>query len=227
MRVFHVLSLAVFLVSFAVSISADVEYIDTDKETQGEWEEKYGKDGVIIFAAKGQGVVDPAPGGEVDLVREGLITHYETPDGQRFTWTRGNMAHHLSTNSLDGEATKLNACAFAGGQVTVKLEVAASQYQVAAYYDGNENTRVQEIYGYLDDDAPAEPDVTIEKFGNGGIGVYVIWEVTDKPNEPFTILTKQVGPVNAVIGGIFVDVIKTPVESVGKLPITWGKIKAQ
>ena len=227
MKIFHVLSLVVFLVSFAVSTSADVEYIGTDKETQGEWEEKYGKDGVIIFAAKGQGVVDPAPGGEVDLVREGLITHYETPDGQRFTWTRGDMAHLLSTKALDGEAEKLNACAFAGGQVTVKLEVDAAQYQVAAYYGGNENTRVQDIYGYVGDDAPAEPDVTIETFGNDGAGVYVIWGVTDKANEPFTILTKQIGPVNAIISGVFVDVVSSSVESVGKLPITWGKIKAQ
>ena len=59
----------------------------------------------------------------------------------------------------------------------------------------------QVIYGYLGDNAPDEPDVTVEKFGNGGKGVYAIWEVTAALNELFTVWTKQVGPVNAVIGG--------------------------
>jgi len=215
-----------FLIGIAISVSAeDVEYIGTDTETQGEWEEKYGSDGVVIFNAAAQGVVDPAPGGNDDLVREGLISHYETPDGQRFRWARGALSHHLDTESLDGEEQNLNACAFTGGQVHTILEVNSAQYQVAAYYGGNENSRIQDIYGYLGDDAPDDPDVMVEKFGNGGTGVYVIWEVTAEPNEPFTILTKQIGPVNTVIGGIFVDVIVASVVSVGKLSVTWGQIK--
>jgi len=220
------LSLMFFLVGLAISVSADdVEYIGTDTETQGEWEAEYGEDGAVIFSAPNQGVVHPAPGGEDDLVREGAIGNYVTPDGQRFVWTRGDLPHYLNTKSLDGEDQKLNACAFAGGQVHTVLEVDAAQYQVAAYYGGNENSRVQAIYGYFGDDPPAEPDVEIQKFGNGGAGVYVIWEVTAAPNEPFTIWTKQVGPVNAVVGGFFVDVVRAPVESVGKLSVTWGQIK--
>jgi len=80
-------------------------------------------------------------------------------------------------------------------------------------------------YGYLGDEVLGEPDVDIEKFGNGGTGVYVIWEVDAKPGELFTILTKQVGPVNAVIGGIFVDVIDLAVKPAGKLSTTWGEVK--
>jgi len=53
----------------------------------------------------------------------------------------------------------------------------------------------------------------------------VIWEVDAKPGELFTILTKQVGPVNAVIGGIFVDVIDLAVKPAGKLSTTWGEVK--
>ena len=220
------MSLVIFFISFAISASADVKYIGIDKKTQGEWEGKYGKDGVIIFSASHVGQPpDPAPGGKNDLVREGLIKRYETPDGQRFIWARGNMPHFLSTKELDGKHEKLNACAFNAGQVTVILEVDAVQYQVAAYYGGAENTRVQDIYGYLGDDIPAKPDVRIEKFGNGGTGVYVIWEVAAKPKETFTILTKQIGPINAVIGGVFIDAIKEPVRPAGKLSITWGEIK--
>jgi hypothetical protein len=214
-----------FLVGIAVSASADVKYIGTDTDTQGEWEGKYGKDGVVIFDAAAQGAVDPAPAGDNDLVREGLISHYETPDGQRFRWTRGALAHHLNTKSLDGEDQKLNAVAFTGGQVHTVIEVDAAQYQVAAYYGGNENSRVQSIYGYLGDSSPDDPDVEVSKFGNGGNGVYVIWEVTAAPNEPFTIRSQQIGPVNAVISGVFVDVVDAPVESAGKLSVTWGQIK--
>lgn len=226
MRCFYVLSLMLFLVGIAVSASADVRYIGTDTETQGEWETKYGKDGVVIFDAAAQGAVDPAPGGDNDLVREGLISHYETPDGQRYRWTRGDLPQHLNTKSLDGEDQKLNAVAFAGGQVSTVLQVDSPQYRVAAYYGGNENTRVQGIFGYLGDTAPADPDVEIATFGNGGNGVYVIWEVTANPGEPFTVLTTQVGPVNAVISGIFVDDMDPSAVTPGGLIDTWGNIKS-
>ena len=39
------------------------------------------------------------------------------------------------------------------------------------------------------------------------------------------VLTKQIGPVNAVIGEVFVDAIKEPALSEGKLSIRWGEIK--
>jgi len=182
---------------------------------------------VVIFASGDAGVVGPAPGGENDLVNAGLISRYETTDGQRFIWARGDLSQYLSTKSLDGSDETLNACAFAAGQVTTVVEVDADQYQVAAYYGGAENTRVQGVYGYLGSDVPAEPDVTIQEFGNDGAGVYVIWEVTANPNETFTILTTQVGPVNAVISGIFVDAgPATSVEASDKLIDTWGNIKS-
>ena len=44
--------ITIFVISSNCLLEAEVEYIGTDKETQGDWNGKYGANGAILFAPK-------------------------------------------------------------------------------------------------------------------------------------------------------------------------------
>ena len=103
------------------------------------------------------------------------------------------------------------------------IETKLKSYQVAVYVvDWESTVRVEDLFGYQGNKAPADPDVTVEN-PEFNAGMYHIWNVTG--DEPFNLQIIHKGGANWVVSGIFIDAIETAVEARGKLTTTWGQLK--
>ena len=213
---------------FTVTISADVELVDTDTETLGNWVGTYGENGAIVFIAAGEGVQH---GGAVaDEIIEGDIIQWSAVPSSRWVWENpADEAGESALLSIEIPDRYISGCAFSGDWIFT-LEVELDEYFVAGYFlsgevGGGGAGRSQEIWAYQGDDRPDEDPIDVRGFhhaSKGGEPRYYVWKV-DGP-EPFHIDFHTLA-VNAVISGIFVDAVLQPVEPAGKLTATWGGLK--
>lgn len=110
------------------------------------------------------------------------------------------------------------------GLTTIETEL--TDYQVAVFVvDWDSSVRIEELVGFQGDDAPNEPDVTVEN-PSFHEGIYYLWHVTG--GEPFNLQITHKGGANWVVSGLFVDDTKgAAVQYESKLTVTWGEIKKQ
>ena len=202
--------LIIFAIS-CVSIYAAVEYVGEDTETLGNWPDKYGKNGVVVFQPSED--------------REDLKDIVEVIDnGQRWDWANPTQEER-GLIYPDDPKKRLGSCMYNNPVGIVTLETKLKSYQVAIHaIDWDSAVRVEDLVGYQGAKAPQDPDVTVQNpdFHNG---VYYIWNVTG--NEPFTLQITHKGGANWVISGLFVDATGASVDANGKLATTWGSIKEE
>jgi len=208
-RVISVAVMIIFAVSYISSTYCAVEYIGADKETLGNWPEKYGKNGAVIFK----------PGGDSGDLKDIVKI---TDNGQRWDWANPTQDER-GLFFPDDLKKRTGSCMFNNPVGLVTMETKLTNYQVAIHaVDWDSSVRVEDLVGYQGGKAPAEADVTVEN-PDFHQGVYYIWNVTGK--EPFNLQITHKGGANWVISGLFIDAIAQPVELKGKLAVTWGSIK--
>jgi hypothetical protein len=201
--------LAVFIISSISTIYADVKYVGEDKKTLGNWPEKYGKNGAVIFK----------PGGDSKDLKDIIKV---TDNGQRWDWANPTQDER-GLFFPDDLKKRTGSCMFNNPVGLVELETKLKSYQVAiSAIDWDSSVRVEDLVGYQGEKAPKDPDVTVQNpdFHNG---VYYIWHVTG--NDPFKLQITHKGGANWVISGLFVDAVGASVNANGKLTMTWGSIK--
>jgi len=209
LRILMMAILAVFVISSISAIYADVKYVGEDKKTLGNWPDKYGKNGAVIFK----------PGGDSKDLKDIIKV---TDNGQRWDWANPTQDER-GLFFPDDLKKRTGSCMFNNPVGLVELETKLKSYQVAiSAIDWDSSVRVEDLVGYQGEKAPKDPDVTVQNpdFHNG---VYYIWHVTG--NDPFKLQITHKGGANWVISGLFVDAIGASVNANGKLTITWGSIK--
>ncbi|HGJ66482.1 TPA: hypothetical protein ENS27_14055 [bacterium] len=209
LRILMMAILAVFIISSISTIYADVKYVGEDKKTLGNWPEKYGKNGAVIFK----------PGGDSKDLKDIIKV---TDNGQRWDWANPTQDER-GLFFPDDLKKRTGSCMFNNPVGLVELETKLKSYQVAiSAIDWDSSVRVEDLVGYQGDKAPKDPDVTVQNpdFHNG---VYYIWHVTG--NDPFKLQITHKGGANWVISGLFVDAVGASVNANGKLTMTWGSIK--
>jgi hypothetical protein len=209
LRILMMAILAVFIISSISTIYADVKYVGEDKKTLGNWPEKYGKNGAVIFK----------PGGDSKDLKDIIKV---TDNGQRWDWANPTQDER-GLFFPDDLKKRTGSCMFNNPVGLVELETKLKSYQVAiSAIDWDSSVRVEDLVGYQGEKAPKDPDVTVQNpdFHNG---VYYIWHVTG--NDPFKLQITHKGGANWVISGLFVDAVGASVNANGKLTMTWGSIK--
>ena len=230
-----VFGLVLVSLTFASFSIAEVIYLGTDLETQGDWIGEYGRDGAIIFCNEDANfhvvnvLPEPyEPSEEEKLFKKGVIEEIEiTASGGQDAYGWIFNAEPPDTDKIapwrvDG-SNRYAACVSGhGGDVSITLTVNSTHYIVTVYFmDYDTPDRQHDIYGYQGDDLPAEADELIEDYTQG---VHASWEVTE--DEPFRYFAKNIaGSVNSVATAVFVEDIGAAVESTGKLSTTWGHVK--
>ena len=224
------ISLGLILLLFVLSANADVKYLGTDWDTQGDWIGKYGADGAIIFCNQNAHNADlPVPykpSEEEKLFKKGLIEEISITSsggGAAYGWIfNANPGDDKKAPWLVDESSRFAACISGrNADVAITLEVDSDHYNVTIYctdYD-TANTRGQQVYGYQGETLPDKPDEETVKYTDG---VHYSWEVTG--DEPFMYFAKNTLQFNCVASGLFIDDMKA-VKSGGKLSTTWGHIK--
>ena len=199
----------ILIVSACSLVTADVEYIGEDTDTRGDWPDEYGENGAILFAP-------------IDLVDLKDIDQYD--DGGNLRWDWANpTADSRGLIYPDDPGTRAGSCIYNNPIGLITIETKLMDYQVAVYVvDWDSSARVQDMVGFQGDQAPDDPDVTVNnpKFN---AGVYHIWHVSGK--ESFNLQITHKGGANWVVSGIFVDGLRTAVRAGDKLAITWGGVK--
>ena len=204
-------AVVVLVVSVCFLGRADVEYIGDDEDTKGDWPEKYGKNGAILFAP-------------VDLEDLKDITAYN--DGGNLRWDWANpTADKRGLIYPDDPNKRAGSCVYNNPVGLITIETKLKDYQVAVYVvDWDSTARIEDLVGFQGDKAPKEPDVTVNN-PVFNAGVYHLWHVTGA--EPFSLQITHKGGANWVVSGIFVDDTGTAVETSGKLAATWARMKAE
>ena len=202
---------AMLVVSAYSLVSAEVEYVGADTDTRGDWTGKYGENGVILFAIQ-------------DLVDLKVITEFDDGGNQRWDW-ENPTADERGPVYLDDPGQRTGSCVFNNPVGVFTIETSLSNYQVAAYVvDWDSSVRVQDMVGFQGDEAPGDPDVTVEN-PEFNTGMYHIWHVSG--GEPFKLQITHQGGANWVMSGIFVDDLgaATAVQAKGRLAATWGRLR--
>lgn len=208
-RRFLLLVAAAALVVSAYSMaSAAVEYLGADTDTKGDWVDKYGNNGVILFAAE-----------DMEVLKD--ITAFDDGGNNRWDW-ENPTADVRGVLYTDGSGQRSGSCVYNNPDGLFTIETDLEAYQVAAYVvDWDSSVRIQTMTGFQGD-APADADVTVEN-PVFNAGVYHMWYVTDGA---FSLRITHEGGANWVMGGLFVDAVdSSPVEADGKLTTTWGQLK--
>jgi len=210
MRSRSILVALVFIFAIScMSSYAAVEYVGEDTETLGNWPDKYGKNGAVIFK----------PGGDSEDLKD-IVEIVD--NGLRWDWANPTPDER-GLFFPDDLKKRTGSCMYNNPVGLVTLTTELKSYQVAiSAIDWDSSVRVEDLVGYQGDKAPADPDVTVEnpEFHEG---VYYIWNVTG--NEPFNLQITFKGGANWVISGLFVDATGQAVNANGKLATTWASIK--
>jgi len=198
----------IFIIS-CISSYAVVEYVGEDTETLGNWPDKYGKNGAVIFKLGGDS--------------EDLKDIVEVVDnGQRYDWANPTPDER-GLFFPDDLKKRTGSCMFNNAVGLVTLETKLKSYQVAiSAIDWDSSVRIEDLVGYQGDEAPKDPDVTVEN-PDFHQGVYYIWNVIG--SDPFNLQITHKGGANWVISGLFVDATGQAVNANGKLATTWASIK--
>lgn len=201
--------LVIFAISCVSMTYADVKYVGEDTKTKGNWTDKYGKNGAVIFK----------PNGDSKNLKDIVEV---TDNGQRWDWANPTQDER-GLFFPDDLKKRTGSCMYNNAVGVVTVETKLKNYQVAiSAIDWDSTVRVEDLVGYQGAKAPADPDVTVQnpEFHEG---VYYIWNVTG--TDPFNLQITHKGGANWVISGLFLDAIGASVDTNGKLATTWGLLK--
>lgn len=191
---------------------AKVEYLPKlkDTKTKGTWIDKYGKNGAILFAP-------------VDLKDLKDIANYDVGGSQKWNWANPTQDIR-GLQYPDDPKQRAGSCVYDNPVRVITVETKLTAYQVAIYFcDWDSSVRVEDVVAYQGNEKPPDkPDVTINN-PEFNAGVYHFWNVTSK--DSFKLQITHKGGANWVIGGLFIDALKVPVEPGGKLATTWGAVR--
>ena len=226
-----VTTLALILLSFCLYATAEVKYLGTDIETQGNWIGEYGASGAIIFCNKenhnGDLPIPYEPDENQKLFEKGLIKEISiTSSGaaKAYGWIfNENPGDNEKAPWLVDKSARYAACVSGRtNDVAMTLTVDSTHYKVSVYsLDFDTTARNFQAFGYQGEDMPDDPDDEIDKYTDG---VYLTWEVTGQ--DPFQYYAKNgAGSVNYVASAVFIDGTAS-VQSNDKLSILWGSIKS-
>ena len=204
------LIIAMIVLTYCMGSYADVKFLGKDTTTKGDWPGKYGKNGVILFAAKDQ----------TDMKD---ITKFDDAKNTRWDWANPtDDARGLVT--LTDPKKRMGTCMYNNPTSVISLETKLDSYQVAlCVLDWDSTARSEELVGFQGAKAPDKPDATVTN-PEFNAGVYYKWAVTGK--DPFKIQVTFKAGANWVMSGLFVDAVSaSAVQPGGKLATTWGGIK--
>ncbi|HGJ66481.1 TPA: hypothetical protein ENS27_14050 [bacterium] len=208
---FLIVSITMLFALASICAYANVTFAGKDTTTKGDWSKKYGKNGVILFAAKDQ----------TDMKD---IAKFDDAKNNRWDWANPtDDARGLIT--LTDAKKRMGTCMYNNPTSVISIESKIDNYQVALFViDWDSTARIQELTGFQGAKAPDKPDATVQN-PEFNAGVYYKWLVTGK--DPFKIQVVHKGGANWVMSGLFLDKVEgSAVQSFDKLTSTWGGIRA-
>jgi len=205
-------SITMLFVLSSLCVYANVTFSGKDIATKGDWSNKYGKNGVILFAMTKD---------QTDIKD---ITKFDDAKNTRWDWANPtDDARGLTT--LADPKKRMGTCMYNNPTSVISIETKLDNYQVTLFViDWDSTVRIEELTGFQGAKAPDKPDVTVQN-PEFNAGVYYKWLVTGK--DPFKIQVVHKGGANWVMSGLFVDKVEgSAVQLSDKLTSTWGGIRA-
>ena len=197
------ISLVVLLLTAALSIGVSAAgtavLVSTDNTTGGDWVGKYGSEGHIIITEDGSLQSIPAYA-TLEYMNEwntepAFWTWWDSEDGDEENEEHISSALFKTAN----RASRLAACFYSGGFVSVTVDIGSESKLVALYMmDYDRQSREVTVTAYDDNGVQLANPISVYDYGEGR---YLIFKISGKVQ----FMIENMETANATISGIFFD----------------------